>query len=101
MACCWSATPRAGVSAERRRHPAGDRVRPVRGATIVEAAGRYTRGRLQGYDTWLREKFAASPVVRAMSQLVPAAVWMPLARRLLGNRAFVRSVVLNRGFLRP
>jgi len=69
--------------------------------TIVDAAGRYTRGRLHRYDTWLREKFAASPVVRALSPLVPATVWMPLARRLLGNRAFVRSVVLNRGFLRP
>ena len=69
--------------------------------TIVEAAGRYTRDRLRRYDTWLREKFAASPAVRALSPLVPAAVWMPLARRLLGHPAFVRSVVLNRGFLRP
>ena len=69
--------------------------------TIVGAAGRYTRGRLRGYDNWLRKTFAASPLVRALSPLVPAPVWMPLARRLLGNRAFVRSVVLNRGFLRP
>jgi len=69
--------------------------------TIVEAAGRYTRDRLRRYDTWLREKFAASPAVRALSPLVPAAVWMPLARRLLGHPTFVRSVVLNRGFLRP
>jgi flavin-dependent dehydrogenase len=68
--------------------------------TIVEAAGRYTRDRLRRYDSWLREKFAASPVVRTLSPLVPATVWMPLARRLLGNPAFVRSVVLDRGFLR-
>ena len=41
--------------------------------TIVEAAGRYTRERLQGYDTWMRSVFGAgAPVLRAMSQLVPA-----------------------------
>jgi hypothetical protein len=40
-------------------------------------------------------------VLRAISQLVPPATWMPLARRLLGSPAFVRHVVLNRGFLRP
>jgi flavin-dependent dehydrogenase len=69
--------------------------------TIVDAAGRYTRDRLQRYDTWLRERFGESPLVSTLSPLVPAAVWMPLARALLGNRAFVRSIVLNRGFLRP
>jgi hypothetical protein len=85
----------------------GEGIRPaiqsglVAAQTIVGAAGRYTRGRLRGYDNWLRKTFAASPLVRALSPLVPAPVWMPLARRLLGNRAFVRSVVLNRGFLRP
>jgi len=69
--------------------------------TIVEAAGRYTRERLQGYDTWLRDVFGAgSPILNAMSQLVPAAVWTPLARRLLTSPAFVRHIVLNRGFLR-
>jgi flavin-dependent dehydrogenase len=69
--------------------------------TIIDAAGRYTRDRLQRYDAWLRRTFrAGSPVVNALSPFVPAAVWMPLARTLLGNRAFVRSVVLNRGFLR-
>ena len=69
--------------------------------TIVDAAGRYTRDRLQRYDTWLRTTFrAASPMVSALSPLVPAALWMPLARTLLGNRAFVRAVVLDRGFLR-
>jgi geranylgeranyl reductase family protein len=68
---------------------------------IVDAAGRYSRDRLQRYDTWLRRTFrAGSPIVSALSPLVPAAVWMPLARTLLGNPAFVRSVVLNRGFLR-
>jgi menaquinone-9 beta-reductase len=70
--------------------------------TIVAAAGRYTRDRLQGYDTWMRAAFGAeSPALRAMSRLVPPAVWMPMARRLLGSPTFVRHVVLNRGFLRP
>jgi flavin-dependent dehydrogenase len=70
--------------------------------TIVEAAGRFTRDRLQGYDTWMRSTFGAeSRALRAMSRLVPAALAMPLARGLLGNPAFVRHVVLNRGFLRP
>jgi flavin-dependent dehydrogenase len=69
--------------------------------TIIQAAGRYTRERLQGYDTWLRHEFGAGgPVLRAMSQLVPAPVWTPLARRLLAHPAFVRHIVLNRGFLR-
>jgi menaquinone-9 beta-reductase len=69
--------------------------------TIVDAAGRYTRDRLQRYDTWLRETFAGSMMVRALSPLIPAGLWMPVARTLLGNPAFVRSVVLERGFLRP
>jgi len=70
--------------------------------TIVDAAGRYSRDRLQPYAAWLRRTFRAeSPIVSALSPLVPAAVWMPLARKLLGNPAFVRSIVLNRGFLRP
>jgi flavin-dependent dehydrogenase len=69
--------------------------------TIVEAAGRYTRERLQGYDTWMRSAFGAeSPALRAMSRLVPPAISLPLARRLLGSPAFVRHVVLDRGFLR-
>jgi menaquinone-9 beta-reductase len=69
--------------------------------TIVDAAGRYTRDRLQRYDAWLRDTFdRQSPIVRALSPLVPAGLWMPIARRLLGNPAFVRSVVLDRGFLR-
>jgi menaquinone-9 beta-reductase len=69
--------------------------------TIIDAAGRYTRERLQGYDTWLRDAFdTGSPVVHAVSQRVPAGVWTPLARRLLASPAFVRHVVLNRGFLR-
>jgi flavin-dependent dehydrogenase len=69
--------------------------------TIIGAAGRYTRDRLQGYDTWLRDVFGTgAPVLRAMSQVVPAAAWTALGRRLLANPAFVRNVVLNRGFLR-
>ena len=69
--------------------------------TIVDAGGRYTRDRLQRYEAWLRRTFRAeSPMVSALSPLVPSAVWMPLARTLLGNRAFVRRVVLDRGFLR-
>jgi flavin-dependent dehydrogenase len=68
---------------------------------IIEAAGRYTRERLQRYDTSLREAFGiGTPVLRAMARLVPPAVWTPLARGLLLNPAFVRHVVLNRGFLR-
>jgi flavin-dependent dehydrogenase len=69
--------------------------------TIVQAAGRYTRERLQGYDRWLREMFGVgAPALRAMTRRIPSAVWTPVARRLLANPAFVRHVVLNRGFLR-
>jgi flavin-dependent dehydrogenase len=84
----------------------GEGIRPavqsglVAARTIIDAAGRYTREHLQGYETWLREMFGTgAPVRGAMSQLVPAAVWTPLARRLLASPAFVRHVVLNRGFL--
>jgi flavin-dependent dehydrogenase len=68
--------------------------------TIVHAAGRYTPDNLNRYGTWLRQTFGDSPLVRTLSPLVPAAAWMPLARRLLANPAFVRNVVLDRGFLR-
>jgi flavin-dependent dehydrogenase len=84
----------------------GEGIRPavqsglVAARTIIDAAGRYTREHLQGYETWLRAMFGTGvPVLGAMSQLVPAAVWTPLARRLLASPAFVRHVVLNRGFL--
>jgi flavin-dependent dehydrogenase len=85
----------------------GEGIRPavqsglVAAQTIVNAAGRYTRGNLDRYGGWLRQTFAESRLVRTLSPLVPAALWTPLALRLLGNPAFVRQVVLNRGFLRP
>ena len=85
----------------------GEGIRPavqsglVAAQTIVNAAGRYTRGNLDRYGGWLRQTFAGSRLVRTLSPLAPAALWTPLARRLLGNRAFVRNVVLDRGFLRP
>ena len=69
--------------------------------TIVDAAGRYTRERLQGYDTWLREAFGdrlagAARGVAARSRRGLDAAGAPAA----GSPAFVRHVVLNRGFLR-
>jgi flavin-dependent dehydrogenase len=69
--------------------------------TIAGAAGRYSRDRLQPYADWLRRTFSAeSRIASTIAPLVPASVWMPLARTLLGNRAFVRRIVLERGFLR-
>jgi flavin-dependent dehydrogenase len=69
--------------------------------TILAAAGRYTWERLQPYDTWLRDAFGPRATVgRDVAELVPPAAWIPLARTLLASRAFVRRVVLDRGFLR-
>jgi geranylgeranyl reductase family protein len=85
----------------------GEGIRPaiqsglIAARTIVDAGGRYTRDRLQHYERWLTRTFdTGSPLVRALSPLVPAGLWMPAARALLGNPTFVRSVVLDRGFLR-
>jgi flavin-dependent dehydrogenase len=69
--------------------------------TIVAAGGRYTRERLEPYNTWLRDAVGVRATKRrGIGQFVPAAAWIPLARRLLASPAFVRHVVLDRGFLR-
>ena len=84
----------------------GEGIRPaiesglIAASTILEARGRYTRDRLDGYRTRLRARFGA-----------PARNWLAscgskgqslaevLAGRLLGMPWFVRRVVLDEWFL--
>jgi flavin-dependent dehydrogenase len=69
--------------------------------TILAAAGRYTGERLDPYNAWLRDTFGgARTMARAAGHFIAPAVWLPVARRLITSPAFVRHVVLDRGFLR-
>lgn len=68
--------------------------------TIVAAAGQYSVEHLNPYNTWLRDAFGRRrPIASAAGRVIAPAVWLPVARRLITNRTFVRHVVLDRGFL--
>lgn len=67
--------------------------------TIIEAAGRYSRDRLEPYEQRLRARFGVSRVARTLSRILPAGLETLLARELLGTPRFVRHVVLDRWFL--
>jgi flavin-dependent dehydrogenase len=67
--------------------------------TIIEAAGRYSRDRLEPYEQRLRARFGVSPVARTLSRILPAGLEKLLVRELLGTPRFVRHVVLDRWFL--
>jgi flavin-dependent dehydrogenase len=83
----------------------GEGIRPaiesglLAAVTIIEAAGRYTRNRLQPYEDRLQARFGAGPVSRALGRMLPAGFGTSAARRLLEMPAFVRHVVLDRWFL--
>jgi geranylgeranyl reductase family protein len=84
----------------------GEGIRPaiesglLAAATIVEANGQYTRGRLEPYQERFQARFGTGPLSRALSRILPAGFGTVLARRLLETPAFVQHVVLNRWFLR-
>ncbi|HEV3063501.1 MAG TPA: NAD(P)/FAD-dependent oxidoreductase [Vicinamibacterales bacterium] len=67
--------------------------------TIVQAQGRYARGRLAPYERAIRRRFGAGPVAEAISRMLPAGARTTLAPRLLGIPWFVRQVALERWFL--
>jgi menaquinone-9 beta-reductase len=68
---------------------------------ILAAAGRYTGERLDPYNTWLRDAFGGGRTIAcAAGRFIAPAVWLPVARRLITSPAFVRHLVLDRGFLR-
>ena len=84
----------------------GEGIRPaiesglLAAATIVEANGQYTRGRLEPYQERFHARFGTGPLSRALSRILPAGFGTGIARRLLETPAFVEHVVLNRWFLR-
>ena len=84
----------------------GEGIRPaiesglLAAATIVEANGQYTRGRLEPYQERFQGRFGTGSLARALSRILPAGFGTVMARRLLETPAFVEHVVLNRWFLR-
>jgi flavin-dependent dehydrogenase len=83
----------------------GEGIRPaiesglMAAATIVRAAGTYTRDRLEPYAADLEKRFGSSRLSRLLSDLVPRGVSMAIARRLLEKPWFVRHLVIDRWFL--
>jgi menaquinone-9 beta-reductase len=83
----------------------GEGIRPaiesglMAASTIVNAAGRYTRDRLEPYALHLRKRFGVSGFARLLAQVVPKNVAVGLAPRLLEAPWFVRHVLLHRWFL--
>jgi len=83
----------------------GEGIRPaiesglLAAATIIEANGRYTGSRLDGYADRLHARFGNGLVARALQHLRPAVLERAIGARLLEMPAFVRHVVLDRWFL--
>jgi flavin-dependent dehydrogenase len=67
--------------------------------TITEAGGRYTRDRLDAYETRLRARFGAGMGARAASSILAPRISTSITTALLGMPVFVRHMVLNRWFL--
>jgi flavin-dependent dehydrogenase len=68
--------------------------------TIVEAAGRYGRDRLQPYADRLAARFPEPrPHTDRLARLIPAALSSAVAGQLLRTSTFVRHIVLDRWFL--
>jgi flavin-dependent dehydrogenase len=68
-------------------------------ATIIEAAGQYTRAGLNGYEERVRGRFGIGPAARLLSRTVPPRITRMLAPRVLEAPWLVRHVVLDRWFL--
>ena len=83
----------------------GEGIRPaiesglMAAATIVRAAGTYTRNQLQPYTAELEQRFGSSRFSRLLSEAIPRGVSMALARKLLESPWFVRHLVIDRWFL--
>jgi len=83
----------------------GEGIRPaiesglMAAATIVRAAGSYTRTRLEPYSADLERRFGSSRLSRLLSDAIPRGVSMTLARKLLASPWFVRHLVIDRWFL--
>lgn len=83
----------------------GEGIRPaiesglIGASAILQAAGRYTRERLEDYEQRLRARFGISGFARILTHIVPDGVAVGLAPRLLKTPWFVRHVLLHRWFL--
>jgi flavin-dependent dehydrogenase len=83
----------------------GEGIRPaiesglMAAATIVRAAGTYTRRRLEPYAADLRSRFGSSQLSRLASDAIPQHLSMAIARKLLESPWFVRHLVIDRWFL--
>ena len=84
----------------------GEGIRPaiesglLAASTILEAGGRYDRGRLEAYERQLHARFDAAPFTRLLSRVLPSGLAASLAPRLMDSPWFVRHVLLDRWFLR-
>src|SRR6185295_18554893 len=82
----------------------GEGIRPaiesglMAAATVLEAAGVYSRDRLESYQHRLADRFGMAARPRAMP--IPASLTSTLATGLMRVPFFVRRVVLDRWFLR-
>jgi flavin-dependent dehydrogenase len=83
----------------------GEGIRPaiesglMAAAAITQAAGTYTRNRLEPYTAGLEKRFGSSRLSRLLSDAMPRGVSMTIARKLLESPWFVRHLVIDRWFL--
>lgn len=84
--------------------PSGEGIRPavesglMAAEVLVEAAGRYTRDRLEPYGERLRARYGLRNASR-LSALLPTGLVTWLGTRLMAAPWFARHVVLDRWFL--
>lgn len=84
----------------------GEGIRPaiesglMAASSILHVQGCYARDRLEPYEEKLRRRFGVASLAALVGRAVPAAASAALARRLLDHPWFVRSIVLDRWFLR-
>ena len=86
--------------------PSGEGIRPavesglLAAAAIVEAAGDYTRQRIEPYEERLRGRFGLRPGPRPLSETVLSGFAATLLPALFNVPWFVRHLLLDRWFLR-
>jgi geranylgeranyl reductase family protein len=67
--------------------------------TILQAAGKYTRDRLEPYRASLCERYGRPGAAAGTSWPLPEALLSSLSARLLATRWFARHILLERWFL--
>jgi flavin-dependent dehydrogenase len=83
----------------------GEGIRPavesglLAAATVLDASGDYSHGRLRSYPDRLRARFGDSSGIGAAARFVPRRMREPLGALLLSFPSFVRHVALDRWFL--